>query len=97
MAYILQANGAVPGTQPLTLIKALTAAGWITEYGKIERVTVRRFTQADSSVRTLNEAVEALKRRMIEDALRECGSKTQAAEQLGLTRQSLQQMLRRRQ
>jgi transcriptional regulator with PAS, ATPase and Fis domain len=40
--------------------------------------------------------VEALKRRMIEDALRECGSKTRAAEQLGLTRQSLQQMLRRR-
>ena len=48
-------------------------------------------------MRTLNEAVEALKRRMIEDALRECGSKTRAAEQLGLTRQSLQQMLRRRQ
>jgi two-component system, NtrC family, response regulator HupR/HoxA len=49
------------------------------------------------SPRTLNEAVEALKRRMIEDALRECGSKTRAAERLGLTRQSLQQMLRRRQ
>ena len=52
---------------------------------------------ATPSVRTLNEAVEALKRRMIEDALRECGSKTRAAERLGLTRQSLQQMLRRRQ
>ena len=51
---------------------------------------------AAPSVQTLNEAVEALKRRMIEDALRECGSKTRAAEQLGLTRQSLQQMLRRR-
>jgi two-component system, NtrC family, response regulator HupR/HoxA len=51
---------------------------------------------AAPSPRTLNEAVEALKRRMIEDALRECGSKTRAAEQLGLTRQSLQQMLRRR-
>ena len=49
------------------------------------------------AARTLNEAIEALKRRMIEDALRECGSKTRAAEQLGLTRQSLQQMLRRRQ
>ena len=48
-------------------------------------------------VRTLNDAVEALKRRMIEDALRECGSKTRAAERLGLTRLSLQQMLRRRQ
>ena len=50
-----------------------------------------------STVPTLNEAVEALKRRMIEDALHECGSKTRAAERLGLTRQSLQQMLRRRQ
>jgi hypothetical protein len=32
--------------------------------------------------RRLNEAVEALKRRMIEDAFRECGSKTRAAERL---------------
>ena len=46
---------------------------------------------------TLGTAIERLKRRMIEDALRECGSKTRAAERLGLTRQSLQQMLRRRQ
>ena len=46
---------------------------------------------------TLNDAIEQLKRRMLEDALRECGSKTRAAERLGLTRQSLQQMLRRRQ
>ncbi|MGH7301533.1 MAG: helix-turn-helix domain-containing protein, partial [Candidatus Rokuibacteriota bacterium] len=46
---------------------------------------------------TLNEAIEQLKRRMIEDALRECGSKTRAAERLGVSRQSLQQMLRRRQ
>ena len=52
---------------------------------------------AEPALRRLNEAVEALKRRMIEDALRECGSKTRAAERLGLTRQSLQQMLRRRQ
>jgi transcriptional regulator with PAS, ATPase and Fis domain len=43
------------------------------------------------------EDIQALKRRMIEDALREYGSKTQAAGRLGLTRQSLQQMLRRRQ
>ena len=48
------------------------------------------------AARTLNDAIEQLKRRMIEDALRECGSKTRAAERLGLTRQSLQQMLRRR-
>jgi two-component system response regulator HupR/HoxA len=53
--------------------------------------------RAVAAVPTLNEAVEALKRRMIEDALNECGSKTRAAERLGLTRQSLQQMLRRRQ
>jgi two-component system response regulator HupR/HoxA len=46
---------------------------------------------------TLGAAIEQLKRRMIEDALRECGSKTRAPERLGLTRQSLQQMLRRRQ
>jgi two-component system response regulator HupR/HoxA len=45
----------------------------------------------------LAEAIEQLKRRMIEDALRECGSKTRAAERLGISRQSLQQMLRRRQ
>jgi two-component system response regulator HupR/HoxA len=58
---------------------------------------VREATPAGSAPPTLNEAIEQLKRRMIEDALRECGSKTQAAERLGLTRQSLQQMLRRRQ
>jgi two-component system response regulator HupR/HoxA len=46
---------------------------------------------------SLNDAIEQLKRRMIDDALRECGSKTRAAERLGLTRQSLQQMMRRRQ
>ena len=52
---------------------------------------------ASPTPQSLNEAIEQLKRRMIEDALRECGSKTRAAERLGLTRQSLQQMLRRRQ
>jgi glucokinase len=56
-----------------------------------------RATQGAASPVTLNEALERLKRRMIEDALRECGSKTRAAERLGLSRQSLQQMLRRRQ
>jgi two-component system, NtrC family, response regulator HupR/HoxA len=60
-----------------------------------ERITAG--AGAVPTLRTLNEAVEELKRRMIEDALRECGSKTRAAERLGLTRQSLQQMLRRRQ
>jgi transcriptional regulator with PAS, ATPase and Fis domain len=56
-----------------------------------------RASQGPASPVTLNEALERLKRRMIEDALRECGSKTRAAERLGLSRQSLQQMLRRRQ
>jgi two-component system response regulator HupR/HoxA len=56
-----------------------------------------RASQGAASPVTLNEALERLKRRMIEDALRECGSKTRAAERLGLSRQSLQQMLRRRQ
>jgi transcriptional regulator with PAS, ATPase and Fis domain len=62
-----------------------------------ERIVGGAGGAAVPALRTLNEAVEALKRRMIEDALRECGSKTRAAERLGLTRQSLQQMLRRRQ
>jgi two-component system, NtrC family, response regulator HupR/HoxA len=62
-----------------------------------ERIVGGADGAAVPTLRTLNEAVEALKRRMIEDALRECGSKTRAAERLGLTRQSLQQMLRRRQ
>lgn len=46
---------------------------------------------------TLGEAIERVKRQMIDDALRECGSITRAAERLGLARQSPQQMLRRRQ
>jgi two-component system response regulator HupR/HoxA len=57
---------------------------------------IRSIGAKPATPRTLNDAIEQLKRRMIEDALRECGSKTRAAERLGLTRQSLQQMLRRR-
>jgi two-component system response regulator HupR/HoxA len=62
-----------------------------------EHLSERLRQSAPAPALTLNEAIEQLKRRMIEDALRECGSKTRAAERLGLTRQSLQQMLRRRQ
>jgi two-component system, NtrC family, response regulator HupR/HoxA len=58
---------------------------------------IRTIGEREAPPRTLADAIEQLKRRMIEDALRECGSKTRAAERLGLTRQSLQQMLRRRQ
>jgi len=57
---------------------------------------IRNTAGRPAAPQTLNDAIEQLKRRMIEDALRECGSKTRAAERLGLTRQSLQQMLRRR-
>jgi two-component system response regulator HupR/HoxA len=60
-----------------------------------ERIRIAR--EKSAAPVTLGAAIEQLKRRMIEDALRECGSKTRAAERLGLTRQSLQQMLRRRQ
>ncbi len=58
---------------------------------------IRQTGEAPGSSPTLNEAIEQLKCRMIDDALRECSSKTRAAERLGLSRQSLQQMLRRRQ
>ena len=44
---------------------------------------------------TLNAAVDALKRRMILDAIAETGSKTRAAETLGIPRQSLQKMMKR--
>jgi DNA-binding NtrC family response regulator len=43
----------------------------------------------------LNTAVDALKRRMLLDAIRETGSKTRAAEKLGIPRQSLQKMMKR--
>ena len=40
-------------------------------------------------------AVDALKRHMLIDALRETGNKTRAAERLGIPRQSLQKMMKR--
>jgi DNA-binding NtrC family response regulator len=43
----------------------------------------------------LNQAVDALKRRILLDAIRETGSKTKAAERLGIPRQSLQKMMKR--
>jgi len=43
----------------------------------------------------LGVAVDALKRRMILDAIERTGSKTKAAEQLGIPRQSLQKMMKR--
>jgi two-component system, NtrC family, response regulator HupR/HoxA len=46
-------------------------------------------------IRDLNEAVDDLKRRMIVEALRETGSKTKAADRLGIPRQSLQKMMKR--
>ena len=43
----------------------------------------------------LNRAVDALKRTMIQAAVDETGSKTRAAERLGIPRQSLQKMMKR--
>jgi len=43
----------------------------------------------------LNAAVDALKRRLIQLALTQTGSKTRAAEKLGIPRQSLQKMMKR--
>ena len=43
----------------------------------------------------MNRAVDRLKARMILEALREAGSKTRAAERLGIPRQSLQKMMKR--
>jgi transcriptional regulator with PAS, ATPase and Fis domain len=43
----------------------------------------------------LNKAVDSLKRTMILDAVRDTGSKTRAAERLGIPRQSLQKMMKR--
>jgi two-component system response regulator HupR/HoxA len=43
----------------------------------------------------LNRSVDALKRRMLIEAVREVGSKSGAAERLGIPRQSLQKMIKR--
>jgi two-component system response regulator HupR/HoxA len=43
----------------------------------------------------LNDAVDALKQQMILEAIEEMGSKTRAAEKLGIPRQSLQKMMKR--
>ena len=47
------------------------------------------------SERDLNRAVDSLKRAMIQDSLAQTGSKTKAAERLGIPRQSLQKMMKR--
>jgi molybdenum-dependent DNA-binding transcriptional regulator ModE len=43
----------------------------------------------------LNRSVDALKRRMLVAAVQEAGSKSGAAEKLGIPRQSLQKMIKR--
>jgi protein involved in polysaccharide export with SLBB domain len=40
--------------QPITLLKALAAAGWATQYGRLNRVFVRRFSERDPSARQVN-------------------------------------------
>jgi transcriptional regulator with PAS, ATPase and Fis domain len=53
--------------------------------------------EGDDEIRdwNLNHAVDNMKRRMIVVAIREAGSKTRAAERLGIPRQSLQKMMKR--
>ena len=51
--------------------------------------------EAPLEERNLNRAVDELKRRMIERAVAEEGSKSRAAERLGIPRQSLQKMMKR--
>ena len=43
----------------------------------------------------INRSVDALKRHMIVEAVRDTGSKTRAAQRLGIPRQSLQKMMKR--
>ena len=104
----LRARRRVPGAAPSRVRGAPDAAGSMLSSGRSPSRTTggpscpRTCPSASATARrrgpqTLGEAIEQLKHRMIEDPLRECGSKTRAAERLGLTRQSLQQMLRRRQ
>ncbi len=50
---------------------------------------------ASGGIVDLNLAVDDLKRRMIEEAVRATGSKSRAAERLGIPRQSLQKMMKR--
>jgi len=50
------------------------------------------FTPTDPD---LNRAVDDLKRHMIQEAVRDTGSKSKAAERLGIPRQSLQKMMKR--
>ena len=48
-----------------------------------------------SATKNLNRAVDGLKSRLIIESVREAGSKTRAAERLGIPRQSLQKMMKR--
>jgi DNA-binding NtrC family response regulator len=53
-------------------------------------------TPPAAAPQTISDAVEALERRMIEDALRQChGNKQRAAQTLGLSRQGLIKKLKR--
>jgi transcriptional regulator with PAS, ATPase and Fis domain len=52
-------------------------------------------TKAPITDWAMNRSVDALKRRMIIESIRETGSKTRAAQRLGIPRQSLQKMMKR--
>jgi two-component system response regulator HupR/HoxA len=67
----------------------------LSEHVRGGSATARGAGVALPAERDLNRAVDALKRAMIEQALAETGSKTKAAERLGIPRQSLQKMMKR--
>jgi transcriptional regulator with PAS, ATPase and Fis domain len=74
--------------------EGMLGAEMLSEHVRGDAAAVPRAV-APASTSDMNEAVDALKRRMIVDALRETGSKTRAAERLGIPRQSLQKMMKR--
>ncbi len=67
----------------------------LSEHLRGARVAVAGAAVPLPATQDLNEAVDELKRQMIVDAIRETGSKTRAAERLGIPRQSLQKMIKR--
>ncbi len=58
-------------------------------------VMAPRVVEGEINDWNLNRSVDDLKRRMIATSIRETGSKTRAAERLGIPRQSLQKMMKR--
>jgi len=71
------------------------SADMLSEELRSARPLPRALAAAGDAPADLNDAVDDLKRRLIAEALEETGSKTRAAERLGIPRQSLQKMMKR--